>query len=259
MLPFVTLFGKSIPVYGLTGLLGFLLGLGWVLIRAPGLGLKRDDGVYIYVFSAIGGLLGAKLLYILTVLPELLSLLRSGARLSELWGYVAGGLVFYGAVLGGLPAAYFSARAYKVSLADYLPLLVLTLALIGFAGRIGCFCAGCCYGVESSSTLAVVYPEASLSAPSGVPLFPVQLFESAAQLALFLLLAWFTLKPARARYAAELYLLCYAPLRFALEFFRGDTARGAIGALSTSQWLSIAAFSLASLCLFIRKRRKMPD
>lgn len=259
MLPWFEIFGLNIPAYGALGLLGFLLGMLYILLRAPRFRLSRDDAIYIYVFAALGGLFGAKLLYLLTVLPELADALRSGAGPEALLGYLSGGLVFFGGVLGAVPAAYLSARAYRVKLADYLPLLVPCLALIGCFGRVGCFCAGCCYGVESSSCLAVVFPEASLGAPAGVPLLPVQLFEAAAQLAIFIALLWFTAKPGRAGFAAEFYLLLYAPARFVLEFFRGDPERGSILGLSTSQWLALAAVFGAFLCIFIRKRRKKPD
>ena len=79
MLPWFEIFGLNIPAYGALGLLGFLLGMLYILLRAPRLRLSADDAAYIYVFAALGGLLGAKLLYILTVLPELAALLRAGA------------------------------------------------------------------------------------------------------------------------------------------------------------------------------------
>lgn len=259
MLPFINVFGRSLPMYGLLGLLGFLLGLLFIILRAPRFSLSRDDAVYIYVFSGLGALAGAKLLYLLTVLPQLVELVRSGAEAGELLGYVSGGLVFFGAVPGGLGAAWLSARAYRVRLADFMPLLVPALALVAALGRVGCFCAGCCYGVECVSPVSVVFPAASLAAPPGVPRLPVQLFESAVQLALFFALLWFTAGPRRARFAAEFYLACYCPARFVLEFFRGDEARGALWELSTSQWLSAAGFLAVSLCFFMRSRRKMPD
>ena len=96
MLPFIRIFGRTLPMYGLLGVLGFLLGLLFILLRAPRFSLKRDDAVYIYVFAVLGALLGAKLVYILTVLPELLALIRSGAGVEELFGYLSGGLVFFG-------------------------------------------------------------------------------------------------------------------------------------------------------------------
>lgn len=259
MLPFVTILGRSLPMYGLLGLLGFLLGLLFVILRVPRFSLSRDDAAYIYVFAALGALAGAKLLYLLTVLPRLAELVRSGAGAAALLAYVSGGFVFLGAIPGGLAAARLAARAYRVRLADFMPLLVPALALVAALGRVGCFCAGCCYGVECDSPVSVVFPAASLAAPPGVPRLPVQLFEAAVQLALFLALLWFTARPRRTRFAAEFYLACYCPARFVLEFFRGDVARGALWGLSTSQWLSAAGFLAVSLYFFMRSGRKMPD
>lgn len=64
MLPFIDILGRSLPMYGLLGLLGFLLGLLFILLRAPRFSLSRDDAAYIYVFAALGALAGAKLLYL---------------------------------------------------------------------------------------------------------------------------------------------------------------------------------------------------
>ena len=144
MLPFVTILGRSLPMYGLLGLLGFLLGLLFVILRVPRFSLSRDDAAYIYVFAALGAIAGAKLLYLLTVLPRLAELVRSGAGAGALLAYVSGGFVFLGAIPGGLLAARLAARAYRVRLADFMPLLVPALALVAALGRVGCFCAGCC-------------------------------------------------------------------------------------------------------------------
>ena len=259
MLPFVTILGRSLPMYGLLGLLGFLLGLLFVILRAPRFSLSRDDAAYIYVFAALGALAGAKLLYLLTVLPRLAELVRSGSGAAALLAYVSGGFVFLGAVPGGLAAARLAARAYRVRLADFMPLLVPALALVAALGRVGCFCAGCCYGVECVSPVSVVFPAASLAAPPGVPRLPVQLCSASVLHAPVRGQLWFPGGPRRARFAAEFYLACYCPARFLLEFFRGDEARGALWGLSTSQWLSAAGFLAVSLYFFMRSGRKMPD
>ena len=52
-----------------------------------------------------------------------------------------------------------------------------------------------------------------------------------------------------------LYALCYAPVRFVLEFFRGDSARGGLGPLSTSQWISLAV--LAGILIWQLARRRV--
>ena len=52
------------------------------------------------------------------------------------------------------------------------------------------------------------------------------------------------------------YILAYAPVRFALEFFRGDAVRGVFGPLSTSQWISLAAVAAVLLGRWYAKRRR---
>lgn len=119
-------------------------------------------------------------------------------------------------------------------------------------GRIGCFFAGCCWGVECEGGLA--FP-LSIAAPNGVPLFPVQLLEAGCNALLFFFLHkaagwlrenWLLL---------PLYLACYGTVRFLLEFLRGDPSRG-IWLLSTSQWLALAAIFVGGLYLLCGKAAK---
>ena len=102
------------------------------------------------------------------------------------------------------------------------------------------FVAGCCYGVPTSSFLGVVYPEGGF-APAGIPLVPVQLFETAGDLLLFGALCLPVYRQPGRRLAA--YLLGYGCLRFATECFRGDAARGLAGPLSGAQWISLACIA----------------
>jgi phosphatidylglycerol:prolipoprotein diacylglycerol transferase len=96
-------------------------------------------------------------------------------------------------------------------------------------------------------------------APLGVPLHPVQLYESLVCLALFLFLVWLG---KRKRWDGQIFLaytLLYAVNRFWLEYFRGDADRGFVfgGALSTSQFIGIVAFAVSSV-LWLARRRSPP-
>ena len=249
MLPQLTILGRSLPTYGVLGMAGVLAGLLCAAARSRRFGLSADDTAYIYVFGAVGALLGAKALYLLTVLPQLtadLALLRTQPQL--FWTrYLYGGMVFYGGFAGGLLGAAWAARQYRVRLSAFVPVLAPALALAHGIARLGCFCAGCCYGVPSAR-FGIAFSH-SLSAPNGVPLLPVQLYEAAGELAIFAFLLWFTAQPRRAPYALYAYVFAYAPLRFVLEFWRGDSVRGRWAGLSTSQWLSLAALAAAAFCL----------
>ena len=253
------LFGKAIPVYGLLGCLGVLLGLLSVLLCSPRFGLSRDDGAYIYVFGAIGAMLGAKLLYLLLCVGDLIADLALIKTAPELFvaKYLSGGMVFYGGLFGGIFAAWLSARMYKQKLSTFFPVLIPALALAHAVARVGCFFSGCCYGIESSCPLAVTYTSSG-SAPLGVPLFPVQLFEAAGELIIFAFLLWYSNHAKKREYIVCAYLCLYAPLRFVLEFFRGDVVRGSFLFLSTSQWLSILALLAAAAYIIYTGKKDKP-
>ena len=135
-----------------------------------------------------------------------------------------------------------------------------TVLPLGHAiGRIGCFSAGCCYGIPFDSPFSVTYTETLGTTPLGIPLFPVQIVESillvllfSAQLVLFLRL------PQKQNLPVMVYLTAYPTIRFLLEFLRGDSERGVLLGLSTSQWVSLLiliAVPVGYLC-WRHKRRK---
>ena len=54
-----------------------------------------------------------------------------------------------------------------------------------------------------------------------------------------------------------IYLLSYAIIRFVLEFWRGDDARGLFLGISTSQLISILLVPVALLLIFSKRFRRM--
>ncbi len=93
--------------------------------------------------------------------------------------------------------------------------------------------------------------------PLGVPIHPSQLYES---LGAALLLAWLLRTLAHRRFEGQVfagYLIGYAALRFTLEFWRGDVARGSVfgGVLSTSQFIAVIVVFLTLAALPIIARR----
>ncbi len=250
MLPYIQVFGRQLPTYGVLGVTGVMLGLLLSVLCCKRQGLDREDCAYIYVFGAVGAVVGAKLLYFITVLPQFvqdLPLLWQ-APLQFAGKYLSGGLVFYGGLLGAIGGAALSARYFSLRLRDFFPVFIPVFPLVHAVGRLGCFAAGCCYGQEASWGIAFHHSEI---APNGVKLIPTQLIEAAAEVLICLLLLWYAGRKGQPMRLLALYFLTYAPVRFFLEFLRGDTARGGFLGLSTSQWISIPIF-LAGVLLWLR-------
>ena len=105
-------------------------------------------------------------------------------------------------------------------------------------GRIGCFMAGCCYGLPCNSKFAVIFPKESVGL-SGVKLFPVQLLSSLGNIIIFIILFIYSKKDRSRGKVSGLYIILYGIGRFLVEFLRYDDVRGHFLYFSTSQWISI--------------------
>ena len=199
-------------------------------------------------------------------------LAKTPLKILKIW---EGGLVFYGGFIGAvLFSIYYSWRRgrnfFLVS-----DVLIPSVALGHFFGRLGCFAAGCCWGgvVSGDFPFAVQYPEGGLAfttmrneglispdAAHTLHVHPVQLYEAFGELAIFFLLLAVR---SRKRFHGQMlltYLFAYPVLRTTLEFFRGDRIRGVYSVfgvdVSTSQIIStiVAASALGLLAFFVRKR-----
>lgn len=247
MAPFITLFGRTIGSYGLCAVLGLLVS-SFLAVRRG-----RRQGVPIYliiqaaVSALVGLLVGGHLLYGLLHLPELPSHPAPAMFLR-----CFSGSVYYGGFLGAYLSAHWYVRRFapdQISL--FTDLFALSVPLFHAFGRVGCFLGGCCYGIPCRwgfmATGNPLVPEIN-----GICRFPVQLLEAGCELGLFVLLLQLFRKGNCSGRLVVCYLLGYAPLRFGLEFLRGDATRGFLLGLSTSQWLSILLFCTA-LWVFHRR------
>lgn len=249
MLPYITLFGTlHVPSYTLLVLTGYALGFCVVWSRRNRFVMYAEETAASYVLAGVGALFGGKLFYMLQGLPEFLAQPQHDLGLY----FMRAGLVFYGGLAGCLLAMLISAKAFRVPLWNMIDCLLPALPLAQCFGRVGCFLAGCCYGMPSAFGFVM---DASAIAPHGERLFPVQLIEAAAMLVLFV--ALIRTKTPEGRHPAGLlsvYLISYGSVRFVLEFLRYDNVRGFLGALSVSQWISIGAVALGTALWFLPGR-----
>ena len=229
---------------------GLMIGLGIVAAltlswrRAARFGIAENDVTGFAILILVAGFLGAKIFFLITCYDQIRGDLRAALG-SE-------GFVVYGSLIFGLAAAWLWCRKRREPLTLWTDLLVPGLALAQGFGRVGCFLAGCCYGAPTDSPLGVVFPAGSL-APAGVRLWPAQLFSSAGDFLLAGLLLLLERRSPRPGRLTAWYALLYGAGRFAVEFFRSDP-RGAVGVLSTSQFISL--FFIAGGAAFLLRPRK---
>ena len=146
----------------------------------------------------------------------------------------------------------------RVEVCSIADLVMPSVALAQGFGRIGCFLAGCCYGMPTHSHFAIVFHDSDF-APNNIPLVPTQLISSGLDFLHCLLLLYAAKKCKKQGQVVSLYLICYSLGRFVLEFFRGDLNRGAVGSLSTSQFISLFIFAAGvAMFAFCGKRTEVP-
>jgi phosphatidylglycerol---prolipoprotein diacylglyceryl transferase len=174
----------------------------------------------------ISGILGSKLLMVLVDLI-------SGVPVREVFSFAT--LRAGGAIHGGIIAAA-AVFFWKLRKGQGLPLrltgdaMVPGLALGQAIGRLGCFSAGCCYGTESHLPWATTFTNpiahAFSNTPLGIPLHPVQLYNTFANLAVMAVLLLVRPKRAFQGQILALYFLVEGLGRVITETWRGDVDRG---------------------------------
>lgn len=230
--------------YGLLMFGGFLLGLLLAARRSVRCGIARRHIYDLGIWLVLGALVGAKVLLIL---------LSPARFFANPLGFLSAGGVFFGGLLGAVAAAIWFFRSRGIPVWNGGDLMAPSIALGHGVGRLGCFAAGCCYGVPADGPTAVTFTDVYANSVTGVPLHtplhPTQLYEAGVEFALCLFLLWLT---PRRRFAGQVFLtwvLLYSLARFAIEFFRGDP-RGFMleGLLSTSQVLGVVLLATAVVC-----------
>lgn len=237
-------------VYGLMIGIGAISAYLMAEFRAKRQGLEYEKIFNLFIWCVIGGILGAKLLFIIVEIPNIIKNPEILLNLQE-------GFIVYGGIIFGILSGFLYCRKQKWNFLTYFDLVMPSIALAQGFGRIGCIFAGCCYGEETASKLHVIY-HTSRFAPLNVPMVPTQIISSILNFAHFFILIFFAKRKKAEGQVAALYLIFYSLGRFILEFFRGDLERGQVGALSTSQFISIFILILGIALFFICMMKKKP-
>lgn len=243
--------GLHLPSYGLLITFGLLSAnlIAIALIKKYKLDLM--DFIILEAYSFLGGFLGAKLLYFwvsrsLIEWNKILNLRYFNQLMQS-------GFVFYGGLIGGIIFVLIAKKIHQIDAMLYVRKVIFLLPWIHCFGRIGCFMAGCCYGKPYGGHCSVIFPEGSL-APSGIPLFPVQLIEAICLMVIAIVILVLVLKK-DLYYSIEIYIISYSVVRFVLEYFRYDAARGEFLCFSTSQWISILLFIGATISILVHHKK----
>lgn len=245
-----TIFGFTIYTYGVILALAYLSAIALSVWRARQIGLDSKIMVDLSIIVLIAAIVGAKLFYVIGHLPELIQQPGRWFDILRAGGVFQGGLIL--AVIAGI----WYLRHKKQPVWTFTDVIAPSIALGQAIGRLGCVCAGCCYGKPAGDLpWAITFHEHGIAAPTGVPLHPVQLYESALMLLVFIVLmvAW-----KRRSFPGQIfwiYIIVHSVVRGGIiEWFRGDHGAVFLG-LTGQQLISVFTFVAGIFFYFYLKHR----
>ena len=213
-------------------------------------GWTFDQANTLFVLLIFAGVIGGKVFVLFedpTYYLKNLSKLFSGS-----------GFVFYGSLLTAIPVMLWFFKKNKIPTLAMLDVMAIVTCIVHGLGRIGCFNAGCCYGLRTDSFLGVVFTDPVCQAnPLNVSLHPTQLYEVTLILGILIFLL---IQKKYKKFDGQqfiLYLIIYAIGRSALETLRGDLERGFIikDWVSNSQFISALVIGVA-IYFYVKLNRK---
>lgn len=160
------------------------------------------------------------------------------------------GFVFYGSLVFAIPIAIWFFRKQNWPVWPFMDRLAIAGTIVHAFGRMGCFFAGCCYGLPTEKPWGVTFDDAlSQAKPLHTDLHPTQLYEV---LNILTIMGILLMLKRHKRFEGQLfliYVILYSIGRSIVEVFRGDLRRGFIieDVLSHSQFIALI---LIGICLW---------
>lgn len=236
MLPVLFRIGTfDITSFGVMVALGALTGL-WVFRRELARSGLPDTALDAAVYGLVGGLIGAKLLYVFEHLDE-------GSFLALFLD--RGGMSWFGGFVGGLLAGYTTIRAKRWPMVAVLSAATPALAVGQLLGRIGCFLVGDDYGSPTTLPWGVAFPRGL--PPTSAPVHPTQIYEAIFLACLAGLLLRWRRQGTADRTVLGRYFLLAGAFRFVLEFVRVNTR--VAGPLTVAHFFALAVVVLGLVIL----------
>ena len=254
MLPEIHLFDSIIIyVYGLCIVIGGYMTVSYMAFYAKKeLNIPRENIIYLAFIICIAAFIGGKFFSFLEN-PKL----YFGKPLNMLTN-LNSGFVFFGSVIFVIPSILWYFKRNNWPVWQMFDIMAFVGIIAQFFGRIGCFMAGCCYGIPTDRWMGIVFSNPKSVAPLNIHLHPTQLYEITLIGSIGIFLFWFK---DRKRFHGEvlfLYLILYSSGRIFTDMFRGDLVKSYIiqNILSHSQLISIIFISITVVLYYLFNANK---
>jgi phosphatidylglycerol:prolipoprotein diacylglycerol transferase len=244
----------TLQTFGLCVAVGVILGAWLTVRRNRRLGISADQSERIIIMLVVAGLVGARLLWVVTSWDQI----ESPIDVIAVWN---GGLQFSGGfILALLLAPFLTRRLTSEQRWHLLDGAAMGLALGLAVGRIGCYAVGEHLGGPTSFPLGITYqggPTVEGPLQPGVTYWSTPVLEFLYVLAILAIMLWVDRRgTAGAGTVAGIFCVLYAVARFASDFLR-EYDRELFG-LTGAQYMTIALVVLGAWFLRTARRRESP-
>ena len=206
--------------------------------------------------AAIGGLIGARVLFILSDWNHFLASPSS-------YIFTGAGFTWYGGLFGGTVAVSWIAKKNQIPWLVGADIAAPALAIAYGLGRLGCHVAGdgdwgsitdVSWGVAyTNAIIGWVDPTTGVPYPPGVRVHPTPIYEFLQSVAIFAILWRIKNMGLAPGVISWLYLVLAGLARFTVEFWRVNPVL--TGGLSEAQWISLILMAVGSGMLTLRRIR----
>jgi len=219
--------------------------------------ISKADFVSICIESAIAGIIGGRILHIMSEWSHY----ESYVQMLSIWN---GGLSILGAFIGVLIYSLWTLRQKNLPVWELYDIAALYAPLIHGVARIGCFLVGCCHGCTTTLPWAITYTHPQVVAPLHTPLHPTQLYSA---LIFFLIFCFLFVKASKKNMKpgalSLLYVIGMSFERWFVDFFRGDrialSSHSPLSFFSFHQWIALGILSIAALLFwFTHRHNRVP-
>lgn len=193
--------------------------------------MSADELIDSLWLCVVAGMIGGRIAYVLGQWPAF-----------DLWwepfAIWQGGFSLMGSIIGVLLVIPWYLRTHRIPILPFLDLIGLYGLLLQSISRLGCFIAGCCFGIPTHLPWGVA-DKLELTCER---LHPTQLYSAGMLFVLFLVLRFIAPRiaviPGR---IIMVYMMFAGAERFIVDYWRGDREyfmSSALSAFSIHQWVS---------------------
>lgn len=202
--------------------LSFFLGVWYVQRLTQRDGKAFEPYLAVAYIFIIGGIIGARLAYVLFHLSDFSGNWSSTFNPFGSDQFGIAGLNLYGGLVLGIIGSFLYCRFKGISVLEVYDYFAPTVGIGLVFGRLGCFLNGCCFGTPTDLPWGISFPPGSIpfSIFQDAHLHPAQIYSSLYGAALFLLLHFVLTRKKFHGQVVALLLTIEAVFRFALEYVR---------------------------------------